>query len=207
MQLPALKKAVGVVLYHCSESDTVEQRHHFCPTTPDSWCKYQADKINGTTTFIQKPGLPIAVRDKIQPIFVALSDDSLLSRCLHGKTQNNNESLNGMTWQRCSKEIYVGHTVLEMAISSVVLSFNCGFSGILHVMEHYGLRLDIFVRPSAKKETDRIQLMNKKCIPEVKYSRKKLSAKGNGFNDKDQQNEGTVYSAGLFLTLRNICYC
>ena len=30
------------------------------------------------------------------PIFTDLTSENLLSKCLHGQTQNNNESLNGL---------------------------------------------------------------------------------------------------------------
>ena len=44
----------------------------------------------------EKPGLPSVIRDKIRPIFLDLSDKNLLSKCLHGKNQNNNESINNV---------------------------------------------------------------------------------------------------------------
>ena len=37
----------------------------------------------------EKLGLLNVVRDKIRPMFLDLSDENLLSKCLHGKTQNN----------------------------------------------------------------------------------------------------------------------
>ena len=53
-----LKKAVRAVLFHCSEVSDLDTRHQMCPSTKDSWCKYQADKLNGTNTYKEKPGLP-----------------------------------------------------------------------------------------------------------------------------------------------------
>ena len=46
-----------------------------CRREPDSWCKYQPDKQNNTTTYKDKPGLPAAVRELIKPIFMNLSND------------------------------------------------------------------------------------------------------------------------------------
>lgn len=40
----------------------------------------------------------------ILPTFEALSDESLLSRCMHGGTQNQNETIIGLIWQRPTKE-------------------------------------------------------------------------------------------------------
>jgi hypothetical protein len=42
----------------------------------------------------------------MQAYFIA--NDKLLSKCLDGKTQNQNESLNGMIWNRLPKTVFVG---------------------------------------------------------------------------------------------------
>ena len=62
------------------------------------------DISNKTTTYVPGPGLPKNVILQVKPIFVNLSEDDLLEKCLHGKTQNQNESFNGMIWQRIPKE-------------------------------------------------------------------------------------------------------
>ena len=85
-----LKKAIGAVLFHCSEAADLEIRHQMCPQTTDSWCKYQADKFSNTNTYKEKPGIPAIIRKTIRPVFISLSDEGLLSKCLHGKTLNNN---------------------------------------------------------------------------------------------------------------------
>jgi hypothetical protein len=50
----------------------------------------------------------------IKPIFIRLSSNELLSKCLDGETQNQNESINGMIWNRIPKNIFVGFDVLEL---------------------------------------------------------------------------------------------
>ena len=70
-----LKKVIGVVLYHCTDFTEDETRHQFCPPITDSWCKYQADKINGTNNYKKKPGLPKIIYDFIRPAFISLSDE------------------------------------------------------------------------------------------------------------------------------------
>ena len=79
-----LKKAIGVVLFHCSEALDLNTRHSMCPRTSDSWCKFQADKVNNTNLYKYKPGLPAIIRDTIKPVFMDLSNDNLLKKCLHG---------------------------------------------------------------------------------------------------------------------------
>ena len=111
-----MRKAVCAVLYHCSEANDPESQHQFCPQGNKSWCKYQADIANETNTYIHKPGLPVYARDKIMHIFRDLGSEELLRKCLHGTTQNNNEALNGVIWQKCPKEVYVERFTLEMCV-------------------------------------------------------------------------------------------
>ena len=96
-----------------------------CPRSSESWCKFQTDKINNTGLYKNKPGLPSVVRGAIKPVFMDLSDN-LFKKCLHGQTQNNNELLNGVNWKRCTKDVFVGRSTLEMGVVSAVISFNDG---------------------------------------------------------------------------------
>ncbi|KAJ4433812.1 hypothetical protein ANN_16124 [Periplaneta americana] len=51
---------------------------------------------------------------------------SMLSKYLHDKNQNANESFNGFIWRRCHKETYVGRTTLKLGIMDVICHFNYG---------------------------------------------------------------------------------
>ena len=117
-----LKKAFVAVLYYCSEASSLETQHQFCPTGVDSWCKYHADK----ETYKPKPRLRAAIREFIRLLFLKLSDENLLSKCLYDKTQNSNESINGVIWKRCPKDVFVGRKVLEKGVASAVISSNDG---------------------------------------------------------------------------------
>ena len=135
-----MKRDIGAALYHCCQLDDEEQRHMFCPKMPLSWCKYQADKYNNTSLYKQKPGIHRKVFQKIKPVFMELSKDDLLKKCLHGKTQNSNESINGVIWKKCPKDVFVSKPTLVMGVDSVVINFNAGLSRVLDVVEDYGLR-------------------------------------------------------------------
>ena len=104
-----------------------------------SWCKYQSDIVNGTATYKHKPGMHTALTKLLKPVFKNLSINELLSTCLHGKTQNNNKSLNSIILKRCPKYIFVGRTTLSMDVSSVVINFNNGTHGLYQVTYQYGL--------------------------------------------------------------------
>ena len=42
--------------------------------------------------------------------------------------------MNGVIWKWCPKDVFVGHSTLEVGVASAVISFNDGKSGILKVM-------------------------------------------------------------------------
>ena len=120
-------KSIGAALYHSSEADSDEQQHEMYPRDPNTWCTFHADVANNISFYKKSGGLlPKAAKKIIKPIFMNLGDNELLEKCLHGKTQNNNESLNGMIWKKCPKDVYVGKCVLEMGVSSAVICFNEG---------------------------------------------------------------------------------
>ena len=108
------------------EATSLEERDQFYPKTELSWCKYQSDMVNGTSTYKHKPGIHTTLRKLLIPVFKNLSINELLSTCLHGKTQNNNKSLNSIISKRCPKYIFAGCTTLSMGVSSAVINFNNG---------------------------------------------------------------------------------
>ena len=193
-----LKKAIAAAFYHCCDASSLEDRHQFCPKSELSWCKYQSDIVNGTTIYKNKPGVHVKLRKLLKPVFMNLSSDELLAKCLHGKTQNNNESLNGIIWKRCPKDVYVGRTTLGMGIYSAIIDFNVGAKGLLKVMDEYGLVegdfCAIFV---ASRDMNRIKEMNRKSSDCAKHSRKKHRAIRKGFNDKEKEKEGVTYGPGM----------
>ncbi|GFX73082.1 uncharacterized protein TNCV_1704841 [Trichonephila clavipes] len=82
---------LGCVWGHsCSTDD--EPMHWFCPTNPNTWCKYNAAINNNLQNYKHKPSVAKAVRDVIKPVFADLSHPALLKKCLGGKTPNPNES-------------------------------------------------------------------------------------------------------------------
>ena len=40
------------------------------------------------------------VYEKIRPVWLSLSENDRLERCLHGRTQNVNETFNALVWQQ-----------------------------------------------------------------------------------------------------------
>ena len=85
-----MKKAVGAILWHCTDMKDIEVRHQFCPKGESSWCKYQRDRISGEKTYKANLNIPKWIHDIIKPVFIELSSENLLSKCFHGHTQNSN---------------------------------------------------------------------------------------------------------------------
>lgn len=76
----------------------------------------------------------------IKPTYRALSDPSLLKRCLHGKTQNVNESFNNIIWSRIPKNTFVGIDILELGVYDSVVTWNDGNIGRMKVFGEFGLK-------------------------------------------------------------------
>ena len=175
--LYGMKKAVAAIIHHCSEAETIDLQHRFCPRTKDSWCRFQSDMITGKTTYKHKPLLPKIVADEIKHIFSYsdLGSEELLSKCLHEKTQNANESINNVIWTRCPKRVYVGRQILEIGVSSAVVNFNEGYKGISRLFDKVFLDTGSLVKVGLKnRDRDRVNKMEKKSSERGKLQRKSL---------------------------------
>ena len=82
--LNAMKKAIYASWCHVSSSKE-NNFHIHCPEGANSWCTYQADFANGTSTHIHGKGLKPEIIKHVKAVFDDLSDETLLNRCLHGK--------------------------------------------------------------------------------------------------------------------------
>ena len=98
-----------------------------------------------------------------------------MKKCLHGKTQNNNEALNNITWTRLPKHVFVGWYTFQIGVSSAVLRFNSSSHGLLDVFRQLNIVVGCFRNMSCVK-SDMIRIKN-----ERKFE------KGSGFKRKDLQ--------------------
>jgi hypothetical protein len=78
--------------------------------------------------------------DELKPVFRDLSSVGLLKRCLHGKTQNPNESLNSVIWTRIPKTVFVIRDTLKFGVYGAVLCFNAGVAKMNDVLTILGAR-------------------------------------------------------------------
>ncbi|CAB3985428.1 Hypothetical predicted protein [Paramuricea clavata] len=119
-QIAVMQKAIMAVLYNTCELSDETERHKYCPEGADSWCSY---KRQGTLKR-KDHHLDAVFLDFLLPEITRLSDYSLLLRCLSGYSQNANESLNGLVWNRAPKHRSKGPKVVEMAVMSAITHFN-----------------------------------------------------------------------------------
>ncbi|GFW76559.1 uncharacterized protein TNCV_2681761 [Trichonephila clavipes] len=70
----------------------------------------------------------------MRPVFRDLANPELLKKCLHGGTQNPNESVNNVIWSRVPKKTFVQLEVLSLGTYDAVSSFNMGNVSKLEIL-------------------------------------------------------------------------
>lgn len=136
--LHAMKQATSASLFHCSSNDEAP-RHGLCPLGPESWCGFNRQKALGGGRYKHKGGLSDGVLNQVKPVYADLCKEELLSKCLHGKTQNANESFNSMIWQRVPKDVHVGLPVLLFGLYDAVCHFNNGSRSTADILREAGI--------------------------------------------------------------------
>ncbi|ELU04515.1 hypothetical protein CAPTEDRAFT_218535 [Capitella teleta] len=121
--LDGMKKAVWAIWHHRGD------RHQDC----GEWCPAKQGKP-------VKNCLPEYVLTAIKPVFEALSSDELLNKCLHGGSQNTNESFHNLIWERCPKTTFVGRRRLELATYEAAIVYNGGETARLKVVHALGFK-------------------------------------------------------------------
>ena len=76
---------------------------------------------------------------EIKHIFRELSDLDLLAKCLHGCTENPNESFNDCIGVRLLKTVFVGLNAIKVGVLDSVICFNDGSIKRLQVLEKLGI--------------------------------------------------------------------
>ena len=192
--LDNMKRAVWATFFHRLSTD-VEPRHQLCPPPPDTWCKYRLAQAENKPYF-HKHSIPPAVMEAIKPTFQALSKPELLKKCLHGKTQNVNESFNNVIWSRIPKNTFVGRNTLELGVYDSLLTFNDGNIGRLKVFKElqftdYGANTVAALRNADAERLRKAEQAAKEMTKEsrIQKRRKRLLL------DEDKQK---YYSPGAF---------
>ena len=196
--LEGLQKAIRATLFHVASSKD-DNNHSQCPTGASSWCKFNRDIFTGETTHKHGSGLPVETRKLLIPIYNELSSNELLQKCLHGKTQNQNESFNAMIWERLPKTKYNSLIQLELATFDAVAHFNFGHKATVLIYEKLNMIPGKYTLSGC---TD----LNRKRISHASYKGKAVVKRRRtllrGFSkckqDKDSNKEEVMYAPGGF---------
>ena len=71
----------------------------------------------------------------LNPVYKRMSDDNMLKRMQHGKTQNQNECFNSTIWIRCPKSSFRGMKRVQGAIPRAAEVFNEGAMSLTRVVD------------------------------------------------------------------------
>ena len=135
----------------------------------------------------------------IKPIYLGLIKENELKKCLHGKTQNQNESFNSIIWERPPKTKYCSFDKLQFAVYDAVANFNDGRQASIDILKHLNIRSGhhtatmCFVSNKRRK-----YLAVYKSKDSTKKRRKIIRAERKNKGVKLKQNEGTVHKTGAF---------
>ncbi|GFW46252.1 uncharacterized protein TNCV_2813471 [Trichonephila clavipes] len=135
-----MKRAIWANYFHKLNTEDNPQ-HALCPPGEDSWCGYNRSIVTGEF-YIHKHSLPESILLKVKKVFRDLTEKDLLKKCLHGRTQNPNESFNKCIWERIPKTVFVGIETLKFGVMDAVICFNDGYQHEIYfqwIPSHIGL--------------------------------------------------------------------
>ncbi|GBO45045.1 hypothetical protein AVEN_128445-1 [Araneus ventricosus] len=193
-----MQSAVIAAFFRCCSSNR-NLMYGQCPDGKDSWCRYKRALSDKRQYLEKSPGVPNSVMKVIKATYLELCDKNLLKKCLHGMTQNNNESFNNVLWTILPKETFVQQKTLFLGSYIAVLLFNSGYLGLLPIFNY--LKIPI-VPLTLKKymgiDKERVMKSKRQSLYSTKLSRKKQKAKKKSKLVKNEVKEGLTYKYGEF---------
>ncbi|GFX12696.1 uncharacterized protein TNCV_3158171 [Trichonephila clavipes] len=88
-------------------------------------------------------GLPQEIIKIKKPHYIKLCDKHSLNKWLDGKTQNANESFNGILWKFIPKDIFVELQTLILGSHMAVIPFKKGFGRLLDVLNQAQVQVGV----------------------------------------------------------------
>ena len=154
--------------------------HKNCP----SWCS----STRGDFVKANNSRLPFFC-EQIKPSFERLADDFLLSKCLHGGTQNANEAFHHLIWSKCPKEAFCGRRRIELAVAAETTVFNERQHDIVDMFKAIGLTVGHHHVTYAAKTDHKCSIRAEHAIQDKTKSIRQSRNVGNGSGG---------YAAGAF---------
>ena len=131
---------------------------------------------------------------------------------LHGKTQNSNESFNGMIWNRVPKATHVGLNALSLGIYDTIAHFNIGEKAALDIIELLKIHPGYYMTKCCRSVNIRRKRSSIYRMSEPQKKRRKVKRHSKKKQqDKIIETEGTSHwkSWRLFLlpkTKMKVCF-
>ncbi|GFW34532.1 uncharacterized protein TNCV_3104331 [Trichonephila clavipes] len=129
-----------------------------------------------------------------------LANPELLKKCLHGGTQNRNESVNNVIWSRVPKKTFVQLEVLSLGTYDAVSSFNMGNVSKLEILRKMCIEPGDYT-VQAMECLDKQRLLRAKyyCLQKTKEVRKEKRLKRKKEDDELLKNADDLeYGGGMF---------
>lgn len=199
-----MKDNILASVYHCGSTDA-KPRHELCPAGADSWCFFQAalaqKKVPGPHTSLVHTPLNLDKLEKhLMPVYDRLTDMELLNRCVSGKTQNSNECLHSVVWNRCPKENFASPRRVHFAVLTGINEFNFGSTAAQDTARFFGFKAGgnmqrLGAARQKKRERNSIQYYKDKA------SKRRDTVRAAKLKRADELMElegGPAYAAGQF---------
>lgn len=165
--LHQMKNSVWAIYHHMIKDDScsLEEQHKLCPKGEGTWCKFW----KAPEEYKEDNHLPCVFIDELKPIFIRLTNDDLLKRCLQGQTQNRNESINGQLWSRCPKSRYCGKRRVVIAVCETVGVLNTGAASKASLLESCGISPAHKISSKYRKRRQTIRSMKNSKADKLAY--------------------------------------
>ncbi|KAE8749128.1 hypothetical protein FOCC_FOCC004036 [Frankliniella occidentalis] len=164
--IPRAQKEINAALDHMNSTDK-KPKHTKCP--------------KGVEMFA-----------KVKPIYKRMTEKALLERCVNLSTQNPNECLHSVIWNKCPKEIFVSRRRYEIAATRGVGEFNMGLASMASIRKSGRLSTQIAQQVDARREDQSARQGERtKTRAKKKVNKKKTDT-------KNKAKEGVTYAPGAF---------
>ncbi|GFT98059.1 uncharacterized protein TNCV_3362661 [Trichonephila clavipes] len=128
-----------------------------------------------------------------------LISSGTLKKCLGGKTQNPNESLNSLIWKFCPKTIGSRFQIAEIAANLETSVFNDGNQILITILEKFGLKINRNVCvPLAERDNRRIFTSRQRLLESSFEARRAKKIKTSKEIELFQEQEGISCYPGEF---------
>lgn len=194
-----MKQAIWAEYFHLCSTDA-NPSHNLCPKDDQTWCKFHKfSKQNKLYKHSEHFHLPASIMSEIKPIFRDLAQPDLLKKCLHGQTQNLNESYNNVLWSVLPKRVFVHLETLKLGAYEAVATFNIGPVARCKILKKIGIEPGAFCIAALKDITkDKISNAEYKSKMETKEARQERSKARRKLEEELDAAEDNPYASGTF---------